>query len=52
MLPLNPSHEIEVLKYLREITLLPELNGYSLTGLTFRLGSYFLIKFAKHWLLP
>lgn len=41
-----------MLKYLREISRIPELNGYSLTGLAFSLGLYILIKFAECWILP
>lgn len=50
-LPWNPCHETKVLKYLREISLIPELTDYSLTGLAFCLGAYILMQFAECWIL-
>ena len=51
-LPSNSSPETEVLKFLREISRIPELNDYSLTGLAFSLGLYILIKFAECGIFP
>ena len=50
VLPLNPSLEINVLKYLGEISLIQELQGYSLTGLALDLDSSLLIKFVECWI--
>ena len=51
-LPSDSSRETEVLKFLREISRIPELDDYSLTGLAFSLGLYILIKFAEYGVFP
>lgn len=50
VLPLNPSLETHVLKYLGKISLIQELKGYSLTGLALDLDSSLLIKFVECWI--
>ena len=51
-MPSNSSPETEVLKFPREISRIPELNDYGLTGLAFSLGLDILIKFAECGIFP